>query len=467
MKNKIFILGIAIGSVFAQEAIEIKKEENKQEKVEENQLDHQNSIKKALSQIKLNGFGFARHFSNFGDIGGSSQQYRLKLDLTSGDVNGYSITGGILFSQGSGAPSTGSNTHSAVQGSRGVAFNENFSDRFGVGVFYASKVVKTQDLDFRVNLGRLNLNSPFNDKNLDFSTGLETSLKYNGISYWFSYADSWMTDSLAYVLRRTNLKGGGKDLGQDQKAGSIGIGNDLFILGVNGKKAFGGLDFKLYAANVYNLFDVMFFADGAYQIKTDGGTFELKAQTSVAKLNSTPNLLLGFKGKSAASDLQTKLTQQANLRGIYNLLLSYKYDAFSSKFGFLGSFGDGYGTSLTSRGAIDVGGKMWYGNFTAAYEGFGIFGSGSKNGTDIQVAYFNLGYKFKTPFKIGLDLAYVRGKNNLGVLIKKKDSHLKFLEVTPSVKYNFTKNLEISAQSAFFSGDLNLIKTRMELKYTF
>ena len=142
-----------------------------------------------------------------------------------------------------------------------------------------------------------------------------------------------------------------------------------------------------------------------------------------------------------------------------------------------------------TKGGIDASGKAWNEYFTATYEGFGILGSGSKNGTDIMLAYLNLAYKFKNNIKIALDTTYVGGNNNLPILSSASDStkagaisynsnggllnhsqrfkNIDFVEITPSIAYNFTKNLEINVFAAVMAGDINLTKTRAELKYTF
>lgn len=462
--KRLFISSIILSSCLeAQEKLEYQNKDTQEE----------SKTKTAIAQVvngtKVSGFAFARHFSNFGDLGGNSQQYRLKLDVTTGELNGYSVTGGILFSQGSSTPTNTSSTHGAVQGSRGTAYNGNFSDRFGISNFYASKNIKTETISFDAKLGKMNIASPFSDKNLDLSTGFEANLKHNNINYFFHYSDSWMTDTLAYVFRRSNLKtSSGSSIGTNQEAAAIGVGNDLFILGANGKNIFGNFDFNAYAANTINFFDLLFFADGAYKLKTSFGDFNFKAQIATANMKQSPNLLLGGnRGVNITSDFHTTLKDQAMFRGIYNLLIGYKYNKFGLKVGYLGSFGDGYGVSLTSKGGIDVGGKMWYSNFTATYEGFGILSSGSKKNTDIQVAYFVTEYSFKKPVKIALDIAYITGNNNFYLTTSSQPINVNLWEITPSIKYNFTKQLEISAQSAFYTGDLDLVKTRMELKYTF
>lgn len=472
MKKKILFLSIA-ASMYGEAQLnngEVKKEEVGAIKSITNQM---------INGAKFNGFGFARYFGNFGDdAAGMSQQYRLKLDVTTGAVNGYSVTGGLFFSQGTSTPDVGSVTHGSVQGSRGVAYNKNFSDRFGIGVLYASKEMQIKDVNLKIDAGRVNIQSTLNDKNLDLATAVQLKLKHKGIDYQLFYADSWMTDNIAYVMRKSNLKAKPEDTTvlSDQDAAAIGIGNDLILASVSGKKLFGGLDFSATFGNALNLIDYMLFVDGQYKIKKDFGEFGVRAQVVATGMNSTPNLLLGGnKGKTIYSDLHNSLKDQAQNRGIFNVSLSYKIAGYGIKAGYLGSFGEGYGVSLTSKGGIDVVGKMWLSNFTAAYEGFGVFSSGSKKGTDIQVAYLAMDYTFKFPLKIALDAAYVTGKNNFALTTAMKNNKntsdgfrdLSFVELTPSIKYSFTKQLDLSMASAFYFGDLKMTRVMAELKYSF
>ncbi|OBV29393.1 hypothetical protein BKN38_07330 [Helicobacter sp. CLO-3] len=457
------------------------------------------AIKGAFSGAKVEGFGFARYFSNFGEDGeGYSQQYRLKLDVTSGDINGYSITGGIIFSQGSSTPDTGYTTHGSVQGSRGYVDNGNFSDRFGISVFSANKTFKFSDSDkLSIKLGRLNLKSSLNDKNLDMGTGGSAVFQSGKIAYGLEYYDSFIPDKASYALRRRYPAGGSAE------TRAVGIGNNLAILSVktgkvkgkDGKEKdadFGGFGFNVTLANAYEFVDYMAFVEGSYKILDTG--LSLKAQVVATGINANPNnLQVGY----STSDTNTKLplgwahaSDYAQFRGIYNINLAYKIGGFSSKLGYLGSFGDGYGVIFDTKGGIDASGKAWNEYFTATYEGFGILGSGSKSGTDIMLAYLNLAYKFDMGIKIALDTTYVGGNNNFPILSSASDAtkvgvtqynaanggllnhsqrfkSVDFVEITPSIAYNFTKNLELSAFAAVFAGDINLTKTRFELKYTF
>lgn len=437
-------------------------------------------FKNIINDIKISGFGFARYFYVGGEGGyGLSQQYRIKLDVTTGKVKGFSVTGGIFFSQGSSTPDSGARTHSAVQGSRGTAYNDNFSDRFNIGQIYGSKEFKTNSISINIDGGKMNLDTPFNDKALDLGTGGRINMKQKvnrgEVGYHLSFFDSWMSDHAAYNMRR--LVDG--DTGQ-MNAGSLGIGNNLTTFGLKGKLLDDTLHFRLYAANMFRLFDLMTFGDIDYGLKLGNHKLTILAQVAFAMMTTDRAYLLLDNDNRFMSQ---EFGNTAKTRGIYNIQLTYKIHNFSAKIGYLGSFGSGYGVLLDYKGGIDTAGKVWNGNFTATYEGLGAFGSGSFRGTNINVAYLQLGYKFKFPLKLGLDVAYIFGNTNMPVLNVMANPtipthtyasrgsqtfmHADFFEITPSITYNFTKNFEVSIFGAGFIGDIQFFKTRAELKYTF
>ena len=98
-------------------------------------------------------------------------------------------------------------------------------------------------------------------------------------------------------------------------------------------------------------------------------------------------------------------------------------------------------------------------------------------------------YTFTIQLAIGLDVSYLFGNNNFplldaawanvqthslaagsgGSLVGGKTTFVNanFFEITPSISYTFFKHFEISFFTAVFVGDLEFIKTRTELKWTF
>ncbi len=228
--------------------------------------------------------------------------------------------------------------------------------------------------------------------------------------------------------------------------------------------------------------DFLLYGEAKYGMKLgDSMKLSILAQTSMAALNGKPHLYLGLNGKSIDRVFDTELANAAKFRGLYNIQAKLSIDKFSLKAGYLGSFGDGYGTLLDYKGGIDTAGKIWNGNLTATYEGLGMLGSGSFKNSSINVAYIAAEYGFKIPLKVGLDVAYVFGNtympmlkvspHNSAISVNElKQTFIKnasFVEITPHITYKFFDKLELSFLAATLAGDIDFFKTRTELKYTF
>ncbi|WP_034345449.1 hypothetical protein [Helicobacter trogontum] len=444
----------------------------------------ENKLKGLVTNAKVSGFGFARFFTinGFDNIGqnGQSQQYRIKLDVTSGKVYGFSATAGIFFSQGSSTPDVGSNTNSAVQGGRGTAFTNNFSDRFNIAQIFASKEFDVGSMSAKIDAGKINISSPLSDNKVDLGTGFVANAKQKieggSVKYHVSFYDSWNGDHAGYNMR-TRLSSS-----DHMTAAGVGIGNNLTLVGVGGDVMNKALDFNIYAGNIYGFMDFLVYGEAKYGMKFgDSIKLSILGQTSMASLNSNARLALGYNGKNQASGFDTELVNSAKFRGIFNVQAKLAINKFSIKAGYLGSFGDGYGTLIDYKGGIDTAGKIWNGNLTATYEGLGMFGSGSFKNSSINVAYLAAEYGFKIPLKIGVDVAYVFGNTympqlnvsphsvteQVSGLSQKFIRDASFVEVTPHITYKFFDKLELSFLAATLVGDINFFKTRTELKYTF
>ncbi|MDY5950963.1 MAG: hypothetical protein SPJ16_07220 [Helicobacter sp.] len=456
----------------------------------------ENKLKDLVTNAKVSGFGFARFFTinGFDNIGqnGQSQQYRIKLDVTSGKIHGFSATAGLFFSQGSSTPDVGSNTNGAVQGGRGTAFTNNFSDRFNISQIFASKEFDIGSFSTKIDAGKINISSPLSDNKVDLGTGFVANAKQKidggSIKYHASFYDSWSGDHVGYNIR-TRLSSN-----DHTSAAGVGIGNNLTLLGMGGNVMNKALDFNVYVGNIYGFMDFLLYGEAKYGMKLgDSMKLSILAQTSMAALNGKPHLYLGLNGKSIDRVFDTELANAAKFRGLYNIQAKLAIDKFSLKAGYLGSFGDGYGTLLDYKGGIDTAGKIWNGNLTATYEGLGMLGSGSFKNSSINVAYIAAEYGFKIPLKVGLDVAYVFGNTYMPELkVSPNDSGNKmdnnyfgsntsgkkvaeqefiknasFFEITPHITYKFFDKLELSFLAATLAGDIDFFKTRTELKYTF
>lgn len=488
MKQQV-TLYIFLASILALSANEIPstkvpQQETKQEEVPKEAA--KETKPSLLDGMSFKGFAYMRYMTADG-IGGSAQrqQYRLKLDATTAKSKGFSFTAGIFFNQGSASPSRDThNTDKDIQGSLGVAVGSVFADRFTIATYYVSKELQTANTQATINIGRINLNSVWTDKNLDLGIGVDSKLTSHKLQYQLGYFDTWVTNRIAYALRSH------KAVANDYKAASLGIGQNLVIFAIKGDDL-SGLSFNVSVGNVSGLLDYLAFSD----LKFAHSHFHIRAQVAAAGMNPKPDFGKGAGDTSklikwAPGNINTSNegfssttrpkytgfngnTDWANHRGVYNIQIGYKNAGFSSKLGFLGSFGDGYGVSLDYKGALDVGGKAWVGNLDAASEGFVFMGNGGRHGTSITSLYLVLSYTISKPFKINLDIAHIGGDNNYTILDVAKAPRqttakgITFTEITPSLSYKLSDKLNFSVWYAYATGDMNFGKSRFELRHTF
>ncbi|PAF50509.1 major outer membrane protein [Helicobacter sp. 13S00477-4] len=450
------------------------------------------SFKEALEETTISGFTFGRFTTNGGKDGaGSRFQFRIKTDLISGEVNGYSLTGGLFFSQGSGTPDKGSNTDNDIQGSRGVRMNGSGSDVFNISnLFITKKFLATKT---HIKVGQMNLITPFTDKSVDRGIGgAIENFDISGLQFFLAGYDTWITDDI-YVVAQAD-----KNQAQDKKIGA-GIGNDLFIAGVSGKYLFNDnqkhqLDFRLYDLWAYHLIDYMIFGELSYKYQLGEHTFvKILGQIAATGVNK----VAGFQSKSLY--LQNYFTQKvaqeslsggpkqelAINRGLYNIQASVEVHRFYAEFGFAGSFGDGYAALLDNVGGFNTAGKLWNGSQGHGADGFGFLGGGATKGTNINTLYAEVDYKLDS-FVFALDFAWVSGKNNYPLLVagsnqpgydyrgwvpgykgSKKTINASFFEITPSVVYKFNKKLSAQIYFANIFGDISLNRTRVQITYNF
>lgn len=453
-----------------------------------------NEWKDIVNKAKISGFGFARYWTiNGGNGDGQVMQYRTKVDVTSGKIYGFSTTAGIFFTQGASVPDKDSTTSGAVSGSRAYTGN-GFGDRFNFAQIFVSKEFNSENTTTGIDLGKMNLDTVFTNKTVDMGAGgratITQKIGKSKLTYLASFYDSWNTDYMLYELK--NRIGTG--------AKNMGFGNNLTIVGVTGTNLLDGLNTNLYYANLYGFFNYLFFGDVSYTMKFEEFSLGILAQVSMAGMSSNPHLQIGSgdsnKDNTAYNTqfAQEFSTHSARTRGIFNVALDSTIHNFNAKLGFLGSFGNGYGVSLDSTGSIKAGGKLWSQGYTYGNEGLGLLGSGNLNGSSIYMPYLTLKYTFSN-IAFGFDFTYTFGNtympilnvvktsvagdtplgevwkdstsNNYGTGGYKLYKNPKFFELTPSITYKIAKGFEATFYCAVVVGDINLVKTLTEIKYTF
>ncbi|PAF53384.1 hypothetical protein BKH42_06075 [Helicobacter sp. 13S00482-2] len=453
------------------------------------------SLKDAIENATLDGWVRGKYFYSDGRDG-SGQGYQMFFlpTIHSGEVNGYSLSVGVFAAYGPGVPDAVTSDN-AIGGSRAPRIDQSSApDVFNISNLYINKTFESTKTTIR--LGQMNIVSALNagttwgDRGLG---GMITNEDITGIKLYISAYDSWMTDNIMLMMN---------------EKGTIGIGNNLVIMGIESNKGLPikGLGFKLYYSWAQKLYDLMMFGDVHYKYDFDNGlSVGVLGQVAGTVMNDSE--AFHTKGKALGSYFSllrdgTSYGGIAKTRGIFNLQANLKFAGYTTKLGYIGSFGQGYGTMLDSKGGFDVGGQLWNGIIAGGIMGFGWTGTGSVKNTGLQAVYFTHKYQFHNGFGLGLDLVWVgngydngnrfpymrqgserlrdeavRSKaagmpiKNRGGVIPARSTNLtqdsELFEISPQISYKFTKDFSGSLVYSQLVGDMLMGRGVVTLKYNF
>lgn len=459
------------------------------------------SLKDAIENATLDGWIRGKYFYSDGRDG-SGQGYQMFFlpTIHSGEVNGYSLSVGVFAAYGPGVPDAVTSDNS-IGGSRAPRIDQSSApDVFNISNLYINKTF--QSTKTTVRLGQMNIVSALNagtsygDRGLG---GMITNEDVPGIKLYISAYDSWMTDNIMLMMNQ---------------AFTYGIGNNIVIMGVESNKDLPveGLGFKLYYSWAQQLYDMMMFGDIHYKYEFENGlSVGVLGQIAGTVMNDNARFHTkdGSNLWSYFSDLNNPSLDYggvAKTRGVFNLQANLKVAGYTTKLGYIGSFGQGYGTMLDSKGAFDVGGQLWNGIIAGGIMGFGWTGAGAVKNTGLQAVYFTHKYQMHNGLGFGLDLVwvgngydngnrfpymkkgskrigdngqnrgpviparaggkgadygkYVRGGGNL-------TANSELFEISPQISYKFTKDLSGSLVYSQLVGDMLMGRMVLTLKYNF
>ena len=166
------------------------------------------SIKDAIENAKVDGFIRARYTAQNGANSGGGKAYQIRsvIDVITGEVNGLSMTAGIYYNKGSGAPSANRTTNQDIWGGKGDALLANSNSEgqtFGIGNMFAKYMEANSKTE--IKLGQMTLRTPYDDKTSDRGIGgsIKNS-KIDGISIHATGYDTWMSDDLYLRIKGLN-----------------------------------------------------------------------------------------------------------------------------------------------------------------------------------------------------------------------------------------------------------------------
>ncbi|TLD87543.1 major outer membrane protein [Helicobacter sp. MIT 05-5294] len=300
---------------------------------------------------------------------------------------------------------------------------------FGVSTFNA--LITPDSTSTNVTLGKMRLDTPFNDNGEDRGTGI---LAVNSdIPYLTLVAgafDSWALDDI-----------------KDEPVEETSITKPLYLLAglASFETDYGNVEGQLWWFHIDDIVDSAFFGELGFFHEI----FHINGQYAYSQGNS-----------SGIANLAVALTGDPTLYGRYQTksdFLSLEVGAdlesleipLSLNLGYIGNTQDNFAVSLDDEGALQLAGAVWFDNVDATGVSFSTI-LGATNGNiekDLDVFYASLAYNVLDNFSIGID--YINGKNKVKDITARTTTDIDFYEITPNITWEYSKNLEIGAYYAF------------------
>lgn len=462
------------------------------------------SFLEALEGTSISNTTFVRYTEKTGlgsaadRASGSRFQVKSYLNFLTQDFEGYQAGFGLYYNQGSGMPlSASSNSaHGDLLGSGGshlgngggIADNLNM---FGVSEAFLSKKFD-EDGKYSAKVGMMFLKTPFTDGTMDRAVGASTAFKFGNTTLKAAAYDTWssMDWSFMQTLGGYTEADGYTNNATPNRYGNNSFKNNLFYVGVEKPAVEGnGLDYKLYLSHISRMVDAAAYLDLGY----NASGFRIGAQVaytqfgkysgeygSINNAGLTGNAL-AYNGLGGATNVGNHKTDAglfnnglAKNAGLYNIQASYaSKGSFMLKAGFTGSFGDSYGALIDNQGEFNLGGMVWHNMLIYGGNGASMFGSGGKNGTNIMVGYAKFVLDATEKLKLGIDVAYVGGANNMHgnrnnfTLSSLSNKNTNFVEITPSLVYKLNDRFTFTSWYGQTVGDMKLHIARAEVKFAF
>lgn len=445
------------------------------------------TLEEAIKGTTISGYAYGQLTSMFGDdASGNAFRSRLYVNVNTGAIGGFSVGTRLYASMGGGAPNGGTFLDNS-----GFKINDQLynspADVIPVGMYALYGNMDFTEYGSKTTLmaGKLNIMTAFNATEWDYGYGVYASNEdIEGVKISAQIFGAWATDN-GNSIRTSSMV----DPTTKKPTYNDGLVTEqpLYIVGVEaGGEKLAGASIKFYAGHSTKLIDYMVAADVAYTISG----ITIQSQLAVMDVDTSSKHFVAQSPYTLVSGSKADLS--ANLRGLYNIQVSYdnKDLGFGAKAGFTGSFGDGYG-ALLNNASFNMGGQFWYDTLASGANGYGMLGAGGTkhitNGvlqnTDIMVGYVGVTYTGVKSLKLGLDYAYVGGNNNYALMAKglanpsnaskrnwdpDMNMNATLHEVSFTASYGFFDNkLTLSGLIGSTFGDLEMARGRVKVQYSF
>lgn len=300
-------------------------------------------------------------------------------------------------------------------------------------------VVITPDFtNTTIKAGKMILTTPLNDPLDDRGTGI---LAMNSdINHWTFVGgafDSWSIDDFqpGYVGAAAGNNTGGS------------ITKPLYTLAALGnyETSVGNVEAQVWGFKIEDILDSGMFL----QLGFNNSLFHITGQYAFANLDNDRNHILA--NPAVYGD---RVRGGADLYTLEAGVRFHDYNVpFALKLGYMGNTQDSYAVSLDNEGSFNKVGQTWFENNATgvSISTLPIDGQSMPNnhqGNSLSVFYGSLNYDILDNLNVGIE--YVNGTNELKYSAT-NEGDIDFQEITPVVRWQYNKNLALSAYYAMLT----------------
>ncbi|NLU35323.1 MAG: major outer membrane protein [Wolinella succinogenes] len=328
--------------------------------------------------------------------------WRVNADFKTPVVNNVAFNLGVVYNNSNDTNKGGSGSSSIDTGT-GLGAGEDGD--FGVATFYAT--VTPSSTNTVINVGKMRLDTPVTDALDDRGTGI---IALNSDLPHWTFAgvalDTWALDDV-------------------NAPGTTSFTEGLYALAA--LASYGDLSAQVWYFNVTDAVKSLIFTELAYKYDF----LSLKGQYAYSELdNGKGKLVAGFDN---------------NKNALYTLEAGVSFAPVSARVGYIGSDKDGYKVSFDNQGTYSMGGKIWN-DLSITGVNYSPVSEAPVAGEKRELEVFYGAVDVDVTDTLALGLEYVKGENKISPATGAYK--VKFQEITPTVTYQYSKNLTLSSYYA-------------------
>ncbi len=368
-------------------------------------------LEEAIKGVDVSGMLRYRYtddrFKNTGNNSGddntdAKHSWRVNADFKTPVVNNVAFNLGVVYNNSNDTNKGGSGSSSIDTGT-GLGAGEDGD--FGVATFYAT--VTPSSTNTVINVGKMRLDTPVTDALDDRGTGI---IALNSDLPHWTFAgvalDTWALDDV-------------------NAPGTTSFTEGLYALAA--LASYGDLSAQVWYFNVTDAVKSLIFTELAYKYDF----LSLKGQYAYSELdNGKGKLVAGFDN---------------NKNALYTLEAGVSFAPVSARVGYIGSDKDGYKVSFDNQGTYSMGGKIWN-DLSITGVNYSPVSEAPVAGEKRELEVFYGAVDVDVTDTLALGLEYVKGENKISPAAGAYK--IKFQEITPTVTYQYSKNLTLSSYYA-------------------